>query len=370
MDDLFQLCRKKLGFGLMRLPKDGSGKISVEETAAMADRFIENGFTYFDTAYVYPGSEEVFREAIGSRHPRDSYTLASKMAAWLLTDSFTPQMMFDEQLRRTGAEYFDFYLLHNLKAEHLPYNERYNTYDFCIRMKEEGKIRHLGFSFHDTPELLDRILTEHPEMEFVQLQINYLDWTSSRVQSEGIYRVARKHSKPIIIMEPVKGGLLSNLSPSLTEPFGTVSPASYALRFAATLEGVLTVLSGMSSMQQMEENMATFSPLKPLDEKEEAAIAEVKARIEALQEIQCTSCRYCVPGCPKQIDIPEIFKLLNEEAVLSDKTKPRSDYRKMITEGKAGASECIRCGKCEKACPQRLPIRDLLSGAEERLVAE
>ena len=194
MDDLFQLCRKKLGFGLMRLPKDGSGKISVEETAAMADRFIENGFTYFDTAYVYPGSEEVFREAIGSRHPRDSYTLASKMAAWLLTDSFTPQMMFDEQLRRTGAEYFDFYLLHNLKAEHLPYNERYSTYDFCIRMKEEGKIRHLGFSFHDTPELLDRILTEHPEMEFVQLQINYLDWTSSRVQSEGIYRVARKTS--------------------------------------------------------------------------------------------------------------------------------------------------------------------------------
>ena len=368
MSDLFELNRGKLGFGLMRLPKDGSGKIDVEETASMAARFIERGFTYFDTAYVYQGSEEVFREAIGSRQPRDSYTLATKLSGWCLTDDFTPEKMFEEQLRRTGLDYFDFYLLHNTKSEQLHFYDKYDTWSFGMKLKKEGKIRHFGLSIHDTPEALDKLLTEHPEIEFVQLQINYLDWTSPKFQAGRLYETARKHGKPIIIMEPVKGGLLSNLNPEITEPFTDGSPASYALRFAAGLDGILAVLSGMSSMEQMDDNLNTFSPLKKLSDSEMAEIQEVKKRIEDMQVIQCTSCRYCTEGCPKKIAIPDIFRMLNEESILLDKTRPQNEYRNMIADGKSGrASECIKCGKCENICPQKLPIRELLKTAEPRL---
>ena len=369
MDDIFQLNKGKLGFGLMRLPKDGSGKIDAKETASMVDKFIESGFTYFDTAYVYPGSEEIFKETIRTRHRRDSYTIASKLSGWALTDDFTPEKMFEEQLRRTGLDYFDFYLLHSIEKDHLPNYEKYDTWDFCQRLKKEGKIRHFGFSFHDTPELLDKLLTEHPETEFVQLQINYLDWTSPRVQSARIYEVARKHNKPIIIMEPVKGGLLSDLESTITEPFGDKTPASMALRFAAGLDGVLAVLSGMSTMGQLEENTRIFTPLEKLTEEEMKAICSVKEEIGKLQVIECTACRYCTPGCPEKISIPDIFKLLNEEAVVNDKKGVRDRYYSMINEGKSGAaSSCIRCGKCERICPQKLPIRNLLSMAESRLI--
>ena len=368
MDDLFQLNKKRLGFGLMRLPKDGNGKIDLKETSAMADRFIEKGFTYFDTAYVYQGSEEIFREAIGSRHPRDSYTLASKMAGCALSDDFTPEKMFEEQLRRTGLDYFDFYLLHNINKEHVKLYDKYDVWSYCQKLKRDGKIRHLGFSFHDTPELLDKILSEHPEAEFVQLQINYLDWTSPRVQSGGIYEVARKYNKPIIIMEPVKGGLLSNLQPQITEPFAN-TPASYALRFAAGLDGVMAILSGMSTMQQLEENVRLFSPFQKLSEDEMKAVQEVKKRIESLQVIECTSCRYCTPECPQKIAIPDIFRMLNDEAVMNNKEKPKNDYKALIADGKSGrASSCIKCGKCEKACPQKLPIRKYLENAEDSLM--
>ena len=368
MDEIFQLNKGKLGFGLMRLPKDGSGKIDAKETASMVDKFIESGFTYFDTAYVYPGSEEIFKETIGTRHRRDSYTIASKLSGWALTDDFTPEKMFEEQLRRTGLDYFDFYLLHSIEKDHLPNYEKYDTWDFCQRLKKEGKIRHFGFSFHDTPELLDKLLTEHPETEFVQLQINYLDWTSPRVQSARIYEVARKHNKPIIIMEPVKGGLLSDLESTITEPFGDKTPASMALRFAAGLDGVLAVLSGMSTPEQVNENIRIFSNLEKLSSEEEKEIEEVRERIKNLQVIECTSCRYCTPGCPEKIVIPNVFRYLNEAAVRSDKEKAKKDYAAMIAEGKSGrASSCIRCGKCEKVCPQKLPIRTLLSTAEEKL---
>ena len=226
----------------------------------------------------------------------------------------------------------------------------------------------LGFSFHDTPELLDKILSEHPEAEFVQLQINYLDWTSPRVQSGGIYEVARKYNKPIIIMEPVKGGLLSNLQPQITEPFAN-TPASYALRFAAGLDGVMAILSGMSTMQQLEENVRLFSPFQKLSEDEMKAVQEVKKRIESLQVIECTSCRYCTPECPQKIAIPDIFRMLNDEAVMNNKEKPKNDYKALIADGKSGrASSCIKCGKCEKACPQKLPIRKYLENAEDSLM--
>ena len=369
MDDLFQLNKKKLGFGLMRLPKDGSGRIIESETAKMIDCFMEQGFTYFDTAYAYPGSEEVFKSVISTRYPRESYTIASKMSSGALSDDFPPEKMFEEQLRRTGLDYLDFYLLHSIQSENLKKFEKYDAWAFGQKLKRDGKIRHLGFSFHDTPEMLDRILSEHPEAEFVQLQINYLDWTSPNVQSGGIYEVARKHNKPIIIMEPVKGGLLSNLQSELTKPFGSATPASMALRFAAGLDGILAVLSGMSTIEQVEENTKIFSPLEKLSDEEIKAIESVKAGIEKLQVIQCTSCRYCTPGCPEKIAIPDVFKLLNEEAVISDKENVRERYDTMIRTGKSGrASSCIKCGKCEKICPQKLPIRELLSTAESRLV--
>ncbi len=374
MDGLMKKNRKKLGFGLMRLPKDADGALDVKRTIAMVDRFIEEGFTYFDTAYVYPGSEEIFRKAIGSRHRRDSYTLASKLSGWALSaDGLTPQTMFERQLERTGLDYFDFYLLHNVNKEHLEIYDRNDCWTFCEKLKREGKIKHFGFSLHDTPEFLDKVLTEHPEVDFVQLQINYLDWNNARVQSKGVYETARKHNKPIVIMEPVKGGMLADLDSSISAPLfslgGEYSPSAYALRFAASLDGVLAVLSGMSTEAQLEENLKTFSPLVPLTERETRAIKEVREAMERLNPIQCTACRYCTDGCPEKIAIPDIFRYMNEAAIQKDKSRARSNYANMIKNGKSGAaSSCIKCGKCEKVCPQRLPIRSLLEKAESILV--
>ena len=367
MEDIYSLNRGKLGFGLMRLPKDSSGAIDEKETARMVDLFLEKGFTYFDTAYAYPGSEEILRKTVVERHPRKSYTVASKMSGWMLTDELPPERMFAEQLRRTGLEYFDFYLIHSIETQHIPVYEKHRVWDFCSRMKAEGRIRHLGFSFHDTPEMLDGILTEHPEAEFVQLQINYMDWMSPRVQSRNVYETARKHGKPIIIMEPVKGGLLSNLEPSLTKPFGSRTPASMALRFAAGLDGVLAVLSGMSTMEQLKQNIATFSPLEKLSEAEMEAVTTVRESIEKLQMIQCTGCRYCIPECPKSIPIPNIFRAMNESTVRSDSEASRRRYEEVFSDGKSRRpSDCMKCGRCEHTCPQKLPIRKLLEEAAAR----
>lgn len=355
---------KKLGFGLMRLPKK-DGKIDMEKLIPMADRFLEQGFTYFDSAYVYAGSEEAFREAVVKRHPRSRYTIATKMAAWELSENYSPAQMFQEQLRRCGVEYFDFYLLHSVQPIHLPNYDRYGCWDFCQKMKAEGKIKQFGFSFHGDPVLLEQVLREHPEVDFVQLQINYLDWNSKIVCSKENYEVCQKHQKPVVVMEPVKGGMLAKLKSEFAAQFKmldeTVSPASFALRFAASLPGVAVVLSGMNEQAQMEDNLKTFSDFQVLSEQEEAVIEEVRSQMLSIQTIGCTACRYCCKGCPQKINIPEIFKSANELISLGEHLRPHIYYENLLASGQSSFPlTCLECGQCEDICPQHLPIIELL----------
>ena len=287
---------KKLGFGLMRLPRNEDGKFDIERTAKMADEFLKNGFTYFDTAYIYEGSEETFREAIGKRQPRDSYTLANKLPAWKIAEKSDVERIFNESLARCGVEYFDYYLLHSIIGKAATKHEEFGSWDFCAEMKRQGKIRNFGFSFHGDEILLEEILTKHPEVDFVQLQINYLDWNSSVVRAAKNYEVCRKHDKPIVIMEPVKGGQLASFEPETEELMKKLNPeascASYALRFAGTLDGVMTVLSGMSDEEQMADNILTFSDLKPLTPDETKVIEEVRDRVLASKTVSCTACGF------------------------------------------------------------------------------
>lgn len=368
-DEMFP--KKRLGFGLMRLPS-ANGKIDLAQVSRMADRFLEQDFTYFDTAFVYAGSEEAFREAVVKRHSRDRYTIATKMASWELSEDFGPKQMFQKQLDRCGVEYFDFYLLHSIQPMHLPRYNEYRCWEFCQRMKAAGKIKWFGFSFHGGPELLEQVLTEHPEVDFVQLQINYLDWNSGIVCSEKNYEVCRRYNKPIVVMEPVKGGMLANLKPEFSAQYHMLdeyaSPASYALRFAASLPGVMAVLSGMSDMEQMEDNLHTFNELKLLTEQEQGTIEKVKAGILSIPTIGCTACRYCCSGCPKNINIPEIFKSVNEILSLGDHVRPHLYYEGMLASGQtAKASACIGCGQCEQVCPQHIKVIKCLKQASEML---
>ncbi len=360
--------KKKLGFGLMRLPQK-DGKIDIEQVSQMADAFLARGFTYFDSAFVYPGSEEAFREAVVKRHDRSEYTIATKMASWKLTEDYGPDAMFEEQLSRCGVDYFDFYLLHSIQPQHLPKYNQYKAWDFCRKKKEEGKIKHFGFSFHGDPVLLDEILTEHPEVDFVQLQINYLDWNSGIVCSGKNYEIAVKHGKPVVVMEPVKGGMLANLRPELRKLLDSnQSPASYALRFAASLPGTMVVLSGMSNEEQMMDNLNTFDHFCPLSDEEQQILETIRDGILSVPIIGCTACRYCCAGCPQGINIPEIFKSMNELTTLGEHTRPHQYYEGMIASGRtAKASACVECGQCEKVCPQHLTIIENLKKAAEML---
>ena len=349
---------KKLGFGLMRLPKQDE-KIVLDKTIDMVDEFIASGFTYFDTAYVYEGSEEMMRKAITERYPRDRFTAASKMAAWKLSSSFSARDMFNESLRRTGLEYFDYYLLHSLQETHFAECGKHGCWDAVRKLKEEGRIRHLGFSFHGDPPLLRRILEEHSEMEFVQLQVNYLDMDSPFVAAAENLRIAKEFGKPVIVMEPVKGGLLSSVNSALLPP--GVSGPDLALRYAASCDGVKVVLSGMSSLEQVKENIATFSSDKPLSDEDMKAIEAIRKQYREGRMIQCTSCRYCTSGCPKHIDIPLVFRAVNDLRAIGEHGRPRNYYLDLVEAGKIGrASDCIKCRKCEAVCPQHLPITDLL----------
>lgn len=354
----------KLGFGLMRLPMIKE-EVDMAQTIKMVDSFMEQGFTYFDTAYVYINgkSETAAREALVKRYPREAFQLATKMPLWSVNKQEDLQTIFDTQLDRTGAGYFDFYLLHSLSHESAEKIEKFDAWKFVSQMKEKGLIKHIGFSFHDEAKYLDKFLTDYPQAEFVQLQINYADWEDKNIQSRECYEVARKHNKPVIIMEPVKGGSLATMSPEVQSVFKAANPdmsvASWAMRFAASLDGVITVLSGMSNIDQMNDNVSYMSDSRPLKEWELETIARVVEELKKIPKIPCTACKYCVDDCPQKINIPGIFEGYNDYKLYKNLDASKGHYSWMT--GKGGkASACIACGSCESHCPQHIGIIDSL----------
>ena len=350
----------KFGFGLMRLPKLGEdGPIDVEQTAKMVDLFMDAGFTYFDTAFVYTGSEAAIKKALVDRYPREDYTLATKLHAPTATDEKSAKEQIKISLERTGAGYFDYYLLHSLMDNNYDRYNKFGLWDYVADLKKEGLIKHVGFSFHAGPDLLDRILTEHPEMEFVQLQLNYADWENPKVTSRANYEVARKHGKRITVMEPVKGGTLADPPEEVKKLFTDYapdrSPASWAIRFVASLDGILTVLSGMSNIAQMEDNLSFMKDFEPLNAEEQAIIREAQRIMGASKTIPCTACRYCTKGCPMGIPIPEIFSAMNKRIGNGQLTEAAADYKALAAAGSV-ADACIGCGQCESVCPQHIKI--------------
>lgn len=357
---------KKLGFGLMRLPRTDDQRpeaIDLAQATEMTDRFLNRGFRYFDTAYMYHNgeSERAVRPLLSSRIARDEYLLATKLPTMKLKTAEDCERIFCEQLDRCGVEYFDYYLIHCLDNDLYEVAKKTDAFGFVAKKKAEGKVRHFGFSFHDTADVLDRILTEHPEVEFVQLQINYLDWNSPTVQSRLCYETARKHGKPIIIMEPVRGGSLARVPDEVKRILADSahpdrSPAEWALRFCASLEGVMMVLSGMSDLAQLDENTGFMSDPEPLTDKERQMLFRCADVINRTLAVSCTGCAYCTEYCPKNIPIPQWFDLYNKGG----------DPAELAQEHPTPA-DCIACGKCEKKCPQKLPIRRLLAAAKDAM---
>ena len=360
---------KKLGFGMMRLPKKDDA-YDMEQVKAMVDLFLEKGFTYFDTAWGYDNgkSEEAIKEALTDRYPREAFQLATKLPAWCASTEEEAKAMFETSLKRTGVEYFDYYLLHNLGDARTETFDNFHIWDFLAKKKEEGLIKHLGFSMHDRADKLDEILTAHPEMDFVQLQINYADWDSVTIESRKCYEVARKHHKPIIIMEPVKGGSLAKLPEHIEAIFKKARPeasiASWAVRYAASLPGVMMVLSGMSSLEQMQDNVETMADFRPFNDVDHCVVKDVVAELDKMPQVPCTDCRYCVKGCPQGIAIPGIFKAMNNQFIYGNVAGAKGNYA-FATGGGGVASKCIGCGACEEVCPQHIKIIDQLKKAVE-----
>ena len=356
----------KLGFGLMRLPKLADGKIDVPQVSRMVDEFIKAGGTYFDTAFVYDNgeSEKAVKAALVDRYPRDKYTLCTKLCAWMgCSDEKSAKEEFYTSLERTGAGYFDYYLLHALQRNNYKKYDEYHIWDFVKEQKAKGLIKYWGFSFHADPPLLEELLNAHPDVDFIQLQINYADWENPGVASRECYEIARKHGVSITVMEPVKGGALANPVPAVQEIFKKADPdascASWAIRYVASMEGIITVLSGMSNMAQMEDNLSYMRNFKPLSEAEQAVIEEAQKALSRDKSIPCTACHYCTDGCPMTIPIPEIFAVKNDEDRHKTWDGGNQKYR-IATANRGKASDCIECGQCESACPQHLPIISLL----------
>ena len=367
----------KIGFGLMRLPET-DGVIDIDKVCKMADAYMEAGFNYFDTAYVYHGgnSEKAVKEAIVKRYPRDSFTIATKLPAWSIHSFEDRDRIFNEQLERCGVDYFDFYLLHSIEdGNNYDTYVKYDCFNWGIQKREEGKIKHLGFSYHGTPELLVKIVDSHPEIEFVQIQLNYADWDNPLVHSGKLYQILSERNIPIIVMEPCKGGKLANHDEECTEILKSIRPdksvASWAFRFVGSLPGVTTILSGMSTQEQMEDNMNTFKNFEPLSDEERAAIDKVIEVMFRVEQIGCTACRYCVDGCPMSISIPDVISAINTKRKFPGDMRPQFFYNGLVSrDGNGKASDCIGCGQCEGVCPQHLPIIEILKEGVEKFEAQ
>ncbi|WP_370794974.1 aldo/keto reductase [Gemmiger sp.] len=355
--------KKNFGFGCMRLPMNGD-QVDIAETTRMVDEFLAQGFNYFDTAHGYIGgkSELALKECLTSRYPREAYSLTDKLTDSYFKTEADIRPFFESQLEACGVDYFDFYLMHAQNADNFKKFKACRAYETAFALKAEGRIRHVGLSFHDRAEVLDQILTEYPQIEVVQIQFNYLDYDDIAVQSRKCYEVCRKHGKPVLVMEPVKGGSLVNLPEEAKKVLDDLhggSPASYAIRFAAGFPGMMMVLSGMSNMEQMKDNLSYMRDFKPLNETELAAVNKVQEIFHKMNMIPCTACRYCVEGCPKQISIPDLFAIMNIKQLHHDWNADYY-YEEVHTAPGRRASDCLKCGKCEKICPQHLPIRKLL----------
>jgi hypothetical protein len=360
--------KKNFGFGCMRLPME-NGEVDYEEFSKMVDTFLDRGFNYFDTAHGYlDGKSEIaLRECLTKRYPREQYILTNKLTEPYFERESDIRPFFQSQLDICGVEYFDFYLMHAQSRENYAKFKRCRAYETALALKKEGRIRHVGISFHDKAEVLEQILTEYPQVEVVQIQLNYVDYEDTAVQGRKCLEVCRKFGKPVIVMEPVKGGSLVKLpaeAQSVLDALQGGSNASYAIRFAAGCEGVFMVLSGMSNLEQMQDNLECMEDFVPLNGKEQEAVRKVCQIFRAQDLIPCTACRYCTDGCPKKISIPDLFACMNSKRVFQDWNQ-NYYYNKVYTVNNGKASECIKCGKCETACPQHLPIRKLLVNVAE-----
>ncbi len=363
---MFSNIKKNFGFGMMRLPTNKLGMIDYKELNKMVDAFMEAGFNYFDTAhgYMLMRSEKAVKKSLTSRYKREDYILTNKLSYGFFRKESDIRPFFEKQLKTCGVDYFDFYLMHAQEKKLFEKFKKARAYETAFELKKEGKIKHVGLSFHDKAEVLDQILTEYPEIEVVQIQFNYVDYDDPSVEGKKCYDVCRKHNKPIIVMEPVKGGALVNLPDEAKKVLLDLnggSVASYAIRFSASFEGIFMVLSGMGNMQMMNDNISYMADFKPINEEEQKAIDKVKTIYRGQNLIQCTGCRYCIDGCPKDIPIPDIFASLNDKKI--NNTFNSGYYYSIHSKRGGKASDCIECGKCEQICPQHLKIRDLLKEA-------
>lgn len=370
MNKFYPEIHKNFGFGCMRLPVDSEENICEEEICRMFDMFLERGFNCFDTAHGYLSgqSEVAIRKCLTSRYPRDRYILTDKLSENFFEKEEDIRPLFQQQLDACGVDYFDFYLMHAQRAGNFQQYKNCHAYETAFALKKEGKIRHVGMSFHDTPEVLDQILTEYPQIEVVQLQFNYYDYYNESVQSRACYDVCVKHGKPVIVMEPVRGGSLVNIPDEAEEVLKNLnngSNASFAIRFAAGHDNIMVVLSGMGSVEMVDDNTSYMQDFKPLSEQEKEAVFKVRDIINSKQMVSCTGCRYCTDGCPIGIRIPDVFALWNRSHMFKN-VNAKDRYQRMISRS-GNPADCLQCGQCEGICPQQLQIITLLQQAREEL---